>query len=398
MAASYSIRPAVASDAAFLADVTLAATRAQGRLAADFDETAWHAGFVEWSLESIDDPSTELNVVEVDDRPAGRLRISRTPAAVELNGIQLHPDVQNRGIGTAIITELQSEAGTRGVPLELHVERDNPDARRLYERLGFHKTGADGAEDIMQWTSGTQLWNAEVARRYDTPGTGMFAPEVLGPTVDRLAELADGGRALEFAIGTGRVAVPLSERGVPVSGVELSTAMLAELRTKVDEAAIPVVVGDMSVVRAAGEFSLVYLVFNTISNLLTQEQQVACFRNAARHLTPGGCFVIELWVPELRRLPPGTPATVGVAEPGYILLDTYDVLNQHVVSHHFHFGEGTRAELGRSPHRYIWPAELDLMGQLAGFTLESRHADWHGAPFTTESPSHISVYRLTMEA
>jgi SAM-dependent methyltransferase len=170
--------------------------------------------------------------------------------------------------------------------------------------------------------------------------------------------------------------------------------MLAELRTKADETAIPVVVGDMSVVRAAGEFSLVYLVFNTIANLLTQEQQVACFRNAARHLSPGGRFVIELWVPELRRLPPGTPATVGVAEPGYILLDTYDVLNQHVVSHHFHFGEGTQAELGRTPHRYIWPAELDLMAQLAGFTLESRHADWTGTPFTADSPSHISVYRL----
>ncbi|WP_432881003.1 GNAT family N-acetyltransferase [Kribbella sp. CA-245084] len=390
--ASYRIRPAGPDDAAFLADVTLTATRAQGRLPADFDEADWRGGFEEWSLESIDDPATDLNVIELDGRPVGRLRISRTPGSVELNGIQLHPDAQNRGIGTAIITELQSEAATRGVPLELHVERDNPNARRLYDRLGFTKTGEDGAEDVMQWT---QLWNAAVAKRYDTPGTGMFAPEVLGPTVDRLAELADGGRALEFAIGTGRVAVPLSERGVPVSGIELSNAMIAELRTKVDETAIPVVVGDMSIVRAPGEFSLVYLVFNTISNLLTQEQQVECFRNAARHLSPGGRFVIELWVPELRRLPPGTPATVGVAEPGYILLDTYDVLNQHVVSHHFHFGEGTQAELGRTPHRYIWPAELDLMAQLAGFTLESRHADWTGSPFTADSPSHISVYRLS---
>jgi len=137
-------------------------------------------------------------------------------------------------------------------------------------------------------------------------------------------------------------------------------------------------------------------VYNTISNLLTQEEQVECFRNAARHLSPGGRFVIELWVPELRRLPPGTPATVGVADPGYILLDTYDVLQQHVVSHHFHFGEGTDAQLFRSPHRYIWPAELDLMAQLAGFTLESRHADWTGAPFTADSPSHVSVYRLRL--
>ncbi|MEV0291702.1 class I SAM-dependent methyltransferase [Kribbella sp. NPDC050820] len=241
-----------------------------------------------------------------------------------------------------------------------------------------------------------ELWGVEVARRYDTPGTGMFAPEVLGPTVERLAGLAGDGMALEFAIGTGRVAVPLAERGVPVSGIEYSPAMVDQLRTKVGEDAIPVVIGDMASVRAPGEFTLVYLVFNTISNLLTQEAQIECFRNAARHLSPGGAFLIELWVPELRRLPLGSPATVGISEPGYILLDTYDVLDQQVVSHHFHFdAEGTRAELFRTPHRYIWPAELDLMAQLAGFTLESRHADWSGAPFTADSPSHVSVYRLS---
>ena len=251
----------------------------------------------------------------------------------------------------------------------------------------------------MEWTKAAEqnrLWNADVAERYDTPGTGMFATDVLGPIVERLAGLAAGGRALEFAIGTGRVAVPLSEHGVPVSGVELSDAMLGRLRTKADADTIPVVAGDMATARVPGEFSLVYLVYNTISNLLTQEEQVECFRNAARHLSPGGRFVIELWVPELRRLPPGTPATVGVADPGSILLDTYDVLQQHVVSHHFHFGEGTDAQLFRSPHRYIWPAELDLMAQLAGFTLESRHADWTGAPFTADSPSHVSVYRLRL--
>ncbi|NUS00355.1 MAG: GNAT family N-acetyltransferase [Kribbellaceae bacterium] len=390
----YRLRPAVPSDAEFLADVTLTATRAQGRLAADVDELAWREGFVEWTLESIQDPATDLYVVTVDDRAVGRLRVSRTPQAVELNGIQLHPDVQNRGIGTAIINTLQDEATRRGVPLQLNVERDNPNARRLYDRLGFTKTAEDGAEDVLQWSKGVEqnrLWNAEVARTYDTPGTGMFAPEVIEPTVDRLAELAAGGRALEFAIGTGRVAVPLSKK-IPVTGIELSTAMIDQLRSKDDT--IPVVVGDMVSTRAPGEFSLVYLVFNTISNLLTQEEQVACFRNATRHLSPGGRFVVELWVPELRRLPPGVPATVGVAEPGYILLDTYYVLNQHVVSYHFHFGEGTDAHLGRTPHRYIWPAELDLMAQLAGFTRESRHADWTGTPFTAESPSHVTVYRL----
>jgi SAM-dependent methyltransferase len=240
-----------------------------------------------------------------------------------------------------------------------------------------------------------EIWNADAAGRYDTPGAGMFAPDVLGPTVDRLAELAGDGRALEFAIGTGRVAVPLAERGVPVTGIELSRPMIEQLRTKADDATIPVVVGDMATSRAPGEYSLVYLVYNTISNLLSQAEQVACFRNAARHLAPGGRFVIELWVPELRTLPPGRDATVWHSEPGYIGLDTYDVLHQQVVSHHFRFGEGTQAELSlRSPHRYIWPAELDLMAQLAGFELETRHADWTGTEFTADSRSHVSVYRL----
>ena len=222
----------------------------------------------------------------------------------------------------------------------------------------------------------------------------MFAPEVLGPTVDCLTRLAGDGPALEFAIGTGRVAVPLSERGVPVSGIELSGAMIERLRTKVREDTIPVVVGGMASAVAPGAFTLVYLVYNTISNLLTQSEQVACFRNAARHLTPGGCFVIELWVPELRKLPPGQQATVWHSEPGYIGLDTYDVLHQRVVSHHFHFADGNEARLFRSPHRYIWPAELDLMAELAGFELESRHADWSGSEFTADSRSHVSVYRL----
>ncbi|GIG22120.1 methyltransferase [Cellulomonas chitinilytica] len=241
-------------------------------------------------------------------------------------------------------------------------------------------------------------WDAEVAARYDTPGTGMFAPEVLGPTVDRLAALAGGGRALELAIGTGRVAVPLAGRGVPVAGIELSQPMVDQLRTKVDDATVPVVLGDMATVRAPGVFSLVYLVFNTISNLLTQAEQVACFRNAARHLEPGGRFVIELWVPQLRVLPPGVRATVWHDEPGYLGLDTYDVVEQHVVSHHVHFDDGRDARLFRSAHRYVWPAELDLMAQLAGFERESRHADWTGGEFTAESTSHVSVYRLTERA
>jgi SAM-dependent methyltransferase len=238
------------------------------------------------------------------------------------------------------------------------------------------------------------IWDEEAAQNYDTPGAGMFAPEVLRPAVERLAQLAEGGRALEFAIGTGRVAIPLSERGVPVTGIELSSAMIARLREKADEATIPVVQGDMATSVAPGRFRLAYLVFNTISNLLSQDEQVECFHNAARHLEPGGRFVIELWVPDLRRLPPSQQATVFTSEAGYIGLDTYDLLRQRVVSHHFRFDEGKEAKLFRSPHRYIWPAELDLMGELAGFTLESRHADWSGTAFTAESGSHVSVYRL----
>jgi hypothetical protein len=169
--------------------------------------------------------------------------------------------------------------------------------------------------------------------------------------------------------------------------------MIDRLREKADEATIPVIAGDMATTIAPGEYALVYIVYNAISNLLVQSEQVTCFRNAARHLVPGGCFVIELEVPDLRRLPPGQQASVFTSEPGYIGLDTYDVVRQHLVSHHFSFDDGKQARLFRSPHRYIWPAELDLMAQLAGLELESRHADWQGAAFTAESRSHVSVYR-----
>jgi SAM-dependent methyltransferase len=238
-----------------------------------------------------------------------------------------------------------------------------------------------------------EIWDTETAESYDTREDGMFSPEVLAPTVDRLLELAGEGRALEFAIGTGRVAVPLSERGIPVTGIEVSPAMIAQLRTKANEVTIPVVLGDMATTVAPGRYTLVYLVYNTISNLLTQAEQVLCFRNAARHLAPGGRFVIELWVPELP-MTRGPQAVIYRSEPGYIGLDTYDAVNQQVVSHHFRFGDDRQSHLLRSPHRYIWPSELDLMADLAGFELENRSADWIGSPFTAESRSHVSVYRL----
>ena len=243
------------------------------------------------------------------------------------------------------------------------------------------------------------LWDDEAAQNYDTPGQGMFSDEVLGPTVKVLTELAEGGRAVEFAIGTGRVAIPLAEAGIEVSGIELSHAMIAQLRAKVDADRVPVVQGDMTTETVGENFALAFLVFNTIANLLTQNEQVECFRNAARHLRPGGRFVIELWVPQLRSLPPGHGATVEVSRPGYLLVDTYDTLHQYVVSHHVTFGadflDGREARISRTPHRYIWPSELDLMARIAGFELESRWADWDQSTFTAESRSHVSVYRLT---
>ncbi|MFC7374145.1 MULTISPECIES: class I SAM-dependent methyltransferase [unclassified Brachybacterium] len=244
----------------------------------------------------------------------------------------------------------------------------------------------------------SRLWDEHAAAGYDTPGEGMFAPDVLGPTVEMLRDLAAGGRAVEFAVGTGRVAIPLRESGVEVVGLELSEAMIARLREKADEQTIPVVAGDMTTASAGEGFSLAYLVFNTISNLLTQEQQVQCFRNAARHLAPGGCFVIELGVPDLRSLAPGKDGTLEVYEAGYLLVDTIDPLTQQLVSHHVRFDpavDGSReASIDRTPQRYIWPSELDLMAQLAGFSLESRWAGWDRSEFTGGSRSHVSVYRL----
>lgn len=240
-----------------------------------------------------------------------------------------------------------------------------------------------------------ELWDDSAADAYDCPEEESNAAEVIDPAVARLVDLADGGPALEFAIGTGRIAIPLLARGVPVTGIEFSGPMIRRLREKVPADRLPVTQGDMATTRVAGEYALVYLVFNTIGNLLTQDDQVECFRNAAAHLRPGGRFVIELWVPDLRRMPPGVPAAVEAIKDGYILVDTMDTLRQHLISYHFRFGDGSEARVGRTPHRYIWPAELDLMGRLAGFELESRSADWQGSPFTPESTSHVSVYRLT---
>jgi SAM-dependent methyltransferase len=235
----------------------------------------------------------------------------------------------------------------------------------------------------------------EVAARYDDTSSPLFDPEVLGPTVDVLAELAGDGAALEFAVGTGRVALPLAARGVPVSGVELSTAMADRLRAKDDRQLVEVTIGDMATTRVDGAFRLVYLVFNTIGNLTTQDQQVACFSNAAAHLEPGGYFVIEVGVPDLRRLPPGEDARVFSHAPGYVGYDRYtDLVAQQAVSHHFG-ADGSRVREFRTPFRYVWPSELDLMAKLAGLALRDRWAGWDRSSFTGESTSHVSVWEKT---
>ena len=238
------------------------------------------------------------------------------------------------------------------------------------------------------------LWGAEVAAAYDASCAEMFDPDVLGPTVDFLARLAGGGRALEFASGTGRVALPLADRGVDVAGIELSEAMVAAMRAKPGMQRVAVTVGDMATTRVPGRFRLVYLVFNTITNLLTQHEQVACFRNAAAHLEPGGAFVIEVIVPALRRLPPGERFVPFDVSDRHIGVDEYDVVAQRLVSHHHSTTPDGRAVVFRSPHRYAWPAEYDLMGQLAGMELAERWAGWDRSPFTAESTSHVSVWRL----
>ena len=235
----------------------------------------------------------------------------------------------------------------------------------------------------------------DVAARYDEDSAAMFAPEALDPAVDRLAALAGDRPALELAIGTGRVGVPLCERGVPVAGIELSEPMAAQLRAKVDEERLPVAIGDMAttVVPGAGTFTLVYLVYNTISNLLTQDEQVECFVNAARHLAPGGRFVIELYVPPLRRLPPTQSAVPFDVADDHVGFDTFDLVTQSCVSHHFSRAEDGSWRRGEGHFRFVWPAELDLMARIAGLRFEARYADWDRSPFTDESTKHVSVWQ-----
>ena len=230
-----------------------------------------------------------------------------------------------------------------------------------------------------------------VAVSYDDPSDRMFQPETIDPAVRLLAELAGGGQALELAIGTGRIGLPLSRRGVPVHGIELSRAMAARLRAKPGGEAVAVTIGDMASTRVEGTFTVAYLVFNTINNLTTQEAQVACFRNVARHLAPGGCFVIETGVPNLRYLPPGQDILAYRAGPSGIVSYSFDHATQRYRGHYVNFTDGI-GEYLTIPFRYVWPSELDLMAQLAGLRLRDRWAGWNREPFTTDSRSHVSVW------
>jgi SAM-dependent methyltransferase len=233
-----------------------------------------------------------------------------------------------------------------------------------------------------------------VAERYDESEADMFEPAVVDPAVDLLAELAGDGAALELGIGTGRIALPLTRRGVRVHGIDLSAAMVALLRSKPGAENIDVTIGDFATTRVDEMFTLAYLVFNTINNLTTQHEQVACFQNVAAHLEPGGCFVIEVGVPSLRRLPFGETFRAFEVSETYLGVDEFDAANQGLVSHHFRAVDG-RFEKRSIPFRYVWPSELDLMARLAGMTLLDRFGGWGREPFTSESTKHVSVWELS---
>jgi hypothetical protein len=231
-----------------------------------------------------------------------------------------------------------------------------------------------------------------IAAQYDDDSAGMFAPAAVDPVVDFLAGLAGDGAALELGVGTGRIALPLHERGVPVHGIDLSEPMVARMRAKPGAGEIGVTVGDFATAQVGRTFRVAYLVFNTIMNLTTQDEQVDCFRNVAAHLEPGGCFVIEVQIPDLQRLPPGETVRAFTVTPAHLGFDEYDIAAQIVYSHHYFDRDGA-LEVFSAPYRYLWPSELDLMARLAGMRLRERWSGWGREPFTSESTKHISVWQ-----
>jgi SAM-dependent methyltransferase len=240
-------------------------------------------------------------------------------------------------------------------------------------------------------------FDERIAQFYDAASADMFDPAHVNPAVDFLAAHAGGGAALELGIGTGRIALPLSRRGVPVHGIDLSAAMVDRLLAKPGADEIGVTIGDFATSRVEGTFTLAYLVFNTITNLTTQDQQVECFRNVAAHLEPGGRFVVEVFVPILQRLPPGEVYRAYDVTPTHLGFDEYDVVTQVLFSHHYWVVDG-RLETFSAPYRYVWPSELDLMARLAGMVLRERWSGWTREPFTSDSPGHVSVWEKVESA
>jgi SAM-dependent methyltransferase len=236
------------------------------------------------------------------------------------------------------------------------------------------------------------MWDEEIADAYDASCADMYEPAVVEPTVDLLATLAGDAPALEFAIGTGRIALPLRRRGVAVSGIELSSPMVDQLRSKPEGGLIDVAIGDMATTRVPGVFGLVYLVFNTIMNVTTQDEQVAVFENAAAHLAPGGCFVVEVIVPQLRRVPIGEVGRVFTMQPDHVGIETFDDLVGQISSSHHWMRVDGRLVRHSAPYRYVWPSELDLMARVAGLRLRERWSDWAKTPFTSDSLSQVAVF------
>jgi SAM-dependent methyltransferase len=236
------------------------------------------------------------------------------------------------------------------------------------------------------------FFDEPVASRYDETSSEMFEPELVEPAVEFLAGLAWGRDALELGVGTGRIALPLSRKGIRVAGIDLSEAMVDRMRAKPGGASMEVAIGDFATVSLRRQFSLAYLVYNTIENLTTQDAQVACFRNVADHLQPGGCFVVEVEVPQLQRLPPGETFRPFSVTSTHLGFDEIDVATQRLTSHHY-LVDGDRVQVIAMPFRYVWPAELDLMARIAGMELRERWADWSREPFTSDSASHVSVWQ-----
>jgi SAM-dependent methyltransferase len=237
------------------------------------------------------------------------------------------------------------------------------------------------------------VFDSRIAAIDASADTGMHAPEVVSTTVEFLTELAGEGPALEFGIGTGRIAIPLHEAGIAVTGIDLSPHMVAKLHERPGGEDIAVTIGNIANATVDGAFSLVYAIWNTFINLMTQEEQVDCFRNAARHLAPGGYFVTETMspLPDLRRLPPGEKVRSFSIETGAFGFDEFDLIGQHITSHHY-WTENGRLESWSSPCRYVWPSELELMARIAGLTLQERWANWTRDPLTVESSAVISVW------